>query len=185
MSSNTKVTMKRSAAVRAGPIVGSRALKVQRTETMLAEPPVILRAELNSYIVVIQHTYPQEEAINDKHGYLRGLGNTFTLEVMAEGCEDAVTTVENMLGVEFDCTTTLEVRKVQMSPRAHWHGENGRSVTVVSSSQSGVRVSGGTREELVGAAVDDRFITEREGEERDKTTMEVAIAQHIAEAEHE
>jgi len=132
-------------------------MKLARCDAFVCieEAPCVRRPKLDCHIVVLSQRFAIEEKLNGKNGYLRGLGNTFTLEVISEGFEDAVSCVEKMLDIDFETNETIEVVRVVKAPRAHWLGRDGRTASVLSSRYALARDGKTPYEELVNAAKGD------------------------------
>lgn len=176
------MSLKRSQTIRPGD-PSERALKLARSDTLVLEdPPAVRRPQLEEYIVVLSQQYALEEKMTEKHGYLRGLGNTFTLEVMAAGFEDALDCVGKMLNIDFDTEERIEVTRVVKAPKVHWRGADGRNVTVVSSRYAAGRDGATPYEELVNVARGD-FLRPRDDPRGEGLERRVITA--MAEAERE
>ena len=133
-----------------------RSSKIARSESTIEEllqaPPAVRRPQLDSHIVVLSQQFDIEKEKTEKHGYLRGLGNTFTLEVVAEGCEDALDCVGKMLNIDFECQEHIGVVRVVKAPKVHWRGADGRNVTVLSSRYAPLADGATPYEELENAS---------------------------------
>lgn len=176
------MSLKRSGTIRPGD-PSERRLKLARSDTfVLKEPPAVRRPQLDCHIVVVSQLFPIEAKLNEKNGYLRGLGNTFTLEVISEGCEDAVTCVEKMLGIDFDTNETIAIVRVEKAPKVDWTGSDGRNATVISSRR--LACDGKTPyEELVNAAKAGDSLRARDDPRGEGLQRKVLTA--MAEAERE
>ena len=171
-------TFKRSAAFAAK--ASQKCARTTIDHPVLADRPV-----LADYIVVLSHAFPIEKNLTDQKGYLRGLGNTFTLEVKARDSSDAVICVQSMFNIDFETSTSLMVSSVTLAPPLNqnsWEGPDGQSVRVLSSRYATVRDGETPQEELMRAA-NQVFLRGRHSWA--KESLERQVIRTMAEAETE
>ena len=155
--------------------------RLVRTSAMTSPPLVHRVGALQPFIVVVKHTYPMELASNS-FGTPRGLGNTFTMEVVAADIQDATATVEAMFELDFGEADTLDIVSVEEYPRVDFRNGNGRTVSVLSSRHCPLHDGTGPYEEMFNAVRDDKTIAARQGAAGPMTNMETRLARAMTEA---
>ena len=150
--------------------------RLLRTSAMVSPPLAHRVGALQPFIVVVKHCYPLESASNS-FGQARGLGNSFTMEVVAADDQDAIDTVEAMFQMDFGESNTLNIVSVLPAPGVDYRNGHGRTVSVLSSRHCAVKDGYGPYEELFNAVRDDKTIAAREGEVHPMTEMETQVGQ--------
>ena len=172
-------TLKRSNTCVAAPARQTTPLKrtVQRRATAVMSPPIAQRVgAMTPFIVVVSHNYPVEYASN-AFGQARGLGNTFTLEVVATDAKDATDTVERMLAMDFSEADMMDIVSVTPAPGVDYYDGHGRTVSVLSSRHCAIYEGHGPYEELFNAVRDNRVIEARGEAIHPMTVLETRVTE--------
>ena len=171
-------TLKRSATVMDETGSPLKMPRLLREPAMLSPLPVHRVGALQPFIVVVQHCYPIESASND-FGQARGLGNTFTMEVVAADDQDAIATVEAMFQIDFEASHTMTVMSAAPAPGVDYSTATGRTVSVLSSRHCAVREGHGPYEELFNAVRDEKVIAGRGAAVVPETDLETQVHEHM------
>jgi hypothetical protein len=147
-------------------------------EAALVSPGKVMRVGvLSPYIVVVAQHYPMEYAMNAERGYPRGLGNTFTLEVVAADDQDAIDVVETMLQVDFMKTDTMDIVSVIPAPGVDYRDGQGHTVSVLSSRHCHMHEGRCPYEELNNAVRDEKVIEARNKAIHPMTPLETRVTE--------